>query len=105
MNLDELVAKWESDLAEAGAFNKRDLRPERFIHELKARTSRTASSPTGGGVMGEEIAAYRTGKSTLIRLIAEGEWSAGDIERLYELIGAALRDGAFDTTQLAKEPT
>ena len=55
--------------------------------------------------MSEEIAAYRTSKNTLIRLIAEGEWTARDMESLYELIGAALRDGAFESAQLSKEPT
>ena len=47
----------------------------------------------------EEVAAYRTGKNTLIRIFAEGPWSAIDMENLYEHIGQALRDGHYD-----KEP-
>lgn len=52
-----------------------------------------------------EIASYRTGRHCLIRIYAEGVWSAIDIEGLYEHLGHGLRVGAFDAAMpLTQEP-
>lgn len=52
--------------------------------------------------LAEEVAAYRTSPKTLIRVIAEGPWSARDIELLYEHIGLSLRNNDFDVTTKAE---
>lgn len=42
------------------------------------------------------VQSHTTGKNIKMTVIAEGEWSGRDMEMLYELIGHALREGAYD---------
>lgn len=42
------------------------------------------------------VQSHATGKNAKMTVVAEGEWSGRDMEMLYELIGHALRVGAYD---------
>jgi len=42
------------------------------------------------------VQSHLTAKNVKMTIVAEGEWSGRDMEMLYELIGFALRDGAYD---------
>lgn len=47
----------------------------------------------GGAVI---VQSHMTGANCKMSIIAEGEWSGRDMEMLYEFIGLALREGAYD---------
>jgi hypothetical protein len=51
-------------------------------------------------VRGEIVVSYQTAMNPAVKMtvIAEGPWSAVDIERLHTLLDKSLRIGAFDAT-------
>lgn len=50
---------------------------------------------------GEEIFTFRSSRSTLIRVIADGPWTGGDMERLYDHLRLMLDIDCFEESKPA----